>query len=173
MSVGGRLSARGHRGDETLTFAWFSAGPPLAMGGRMDTAVASSRSKEHLQHRQSRKKTGRGTRQRTTRPLAPPPRAVLVIGERATETSALLRAFGGHAVTLSLAASKEEAKAMLASQRWKWVMLDARWEEDLLDHARAGAEAVRCYVTDPKRVYGRNYQPIPLGQADVEEILGT
>lgn len=122
----------------------------------------------------SRTQSKPGRSQRSTKPLRPlAKRTMLVIGPRTTETAALALAFEGHDVAVTVVPTKQGATAALASQRWKWVMLDARWEGELIGHAREVADAVRCYVVDSKRVYGEHYQAIPLAQADVEALLGA
>lgn len=113
----------------------------------------------------------RRTRRRS-RPLPPAQRAALVIGERTTETAAIAAAFENADVMVRVAATKDEAREQLALHRWRWVMLDARWEEELLAPARAATETVRCFVIDPKRIYADRYVPLPLGAADVAELLG-
>lgn len=102
-----------------------------------------------------------------SRPLMP---GVLVIGGRHSETAALSRAFEQQGATVTVARTLEAAHAQLNGQRWRWVLIDARWEAELEREAREAAQWLRFYVTDAKRALAE-HQPIPLAQADVQQIL--
>lgn len=106
-----------------------------------------------------------------TAPARATVRAILVAGLRGTELRALERAFAGRGLRISVAATKEEARALIRAQRWFCVLLDARWEAELAVDAALQAERVRCFVAKTAHA-SRTYQPIPLGQSDVDEILG-
>jgi PleD family two-component response regulator len=116
-------------------------------------------------------KKQRPRRTSETQPARRALRAVLVAGGRATEARSIARAFEQEAVLVALATTKDEARAQLRGHRWACVMLDARWELELANEAREASETVRCYVTDPKRAAYEGHQPLPLGAADVHEIL--
>ncbi|MBX7194662.1 MAG: hypothetical protein K1X94_21585 [Sandaracinaceae bacterium] len=106
-----------------------------------------------------------------TAPALPALRAILVAGSRASELAAIARAFDGHSVTVVLAKTREEALAELRRRHWACALVDARWEIELADEVLGCADSVSFFVTDPKRARGR-YRPLPLGQADVAELLG-
>lgn len=105
----------------------------------------------------------------------PPPRgaseSVLIIGARPTETRTLARLFAARGLEVTEASSVADALAQLGARRWRFVLLDARWESELVDHAWAAADALRCWVVDPKRVRSARYTPLPLAQADVTALL--
>lgn len=115
-------------------------------------------------------RTSQRRRASTTDPGRATPAGILVVGTRATELRALERAFEGRGVLVSVARTKEEARHLLARQRWLCVLLDARWELELCVDAALQAERVRCYLPNPTNA-PRGYQAIPLGQSDVDEIL--
>lgn len=96
---------------------------------------------------------------------------MLVAGGRATEARSVARAFEQEAMLVAVATTKEQARAQLRERRWACVMLDARWEIELAIEAREASDTLRCYVTDPRRAAQEGKQPLPLGAADVREIL--
>lgn len=73
---------------------------------------------------------------------------------------------------MAVATTLDAARAQLREHRWACVMLDARWELELASEAREASETLRCYAIDPKRAAYEGHQPLPLGAADVREILG-
>ncbi len=110
--------------------------------------------------------------QKTTAPSLPVVRGVFVAGSRPSETRAIARAFAGHDVAVVIAQTHDQVLAQLRRQRWACALVDARWEIQLADELLGRVESTMFFVTDPKRAQ-RGHRPLPLGQADVVEILAT
>lgn len=147
----------------------------LALGGTMNRAFSAStdrpRSKRSAPTQPYTRARGRSSAP-PSRPVTGESvvRVVLVIGARESETRSIQQAFEAADASVIVARTLDAARAQLRGRRWRWVLLDARWERELRGELSDSARWYRYFVTSPRSM-DVSRLPLPLTRADVDEIL--